>query len=58
MPGSKRKHKETVIGRKDFVKSINMLLQSANRWKDMEDTIGLHVESPLNEAFYTIESTF
>lgn len=35
MAESKRKHKETVIGRKEFVQCINTLLESANHDKKL-----------------------
>ena len=58
MAESKRKHKETVIGRKEFVQCINTLLESAKRWQTLEDTIGLNIDSPINDIIYTMESTF
>lgn len=58
MSGSKREQKETVIGRKEFIRCINTLLELAKRWQTLEDTIGLNIDSPINDIIYTMESTF
>lgn len=56
MAESKRKHKETVIGRKEFVRCINALLESAKRWEAWEKTVGLQIESYGGEVVRAMES--
>lgn len=56
MSGSKRKQKETIIGKKEFVRALNTLLELTKRWEAWEKAVGLQIESYGTEVVLAMES--